>query len=689
VKTTAIKRLLIANRGEIARRIMRTAKGMGITTIAIYASGDEGEPFVAEADVAVPLDGERPADTYLDVARILTVAAASEADAVHPGYGFASERADFATAVIDAGLIWVGPPPAAIAAMGDKLAAKALMADAGVPVLASVEVAADGRMDGVAAAALEFPVLVKATAGGGGKGMRVVEEPSDLSAAITSAQREADAAFGDPTVFVERYLTGARHVEIQILADEAGTVIHAFERECSIQRRHQKIIEESPSPALDPPLRKSMTDAAVAAARAVGYRNAGTVEFVVASDGTFFFLEVNTRLQVEHPVTEAVTGLDLVREQLRIAEGHPLSVTQDDLVLSGHAIEARLYAEDPSVGFLPATGTVAAWQPEWSHAAPVAAAAISGCSIRVDSGVETGSVVGVDWDPMLAKVIAHAPTRTEAALGLALALERTVIRGVTTNRDYLVATLRHPAFLAGDATTDFVETSGVPRSRVPTGGEQRFAAVAATLVDQQSRRASAGVLASLPAGWRNSVMPPHRGHWRIGDVEWGVGYQTQRDGTLAVTVSAPTTAGGWAGPVRVVGSRPTAIGTEIDVVLNGVRHRALVGRDGATAWVQTDVGDVTLVEIDPFPEAEAAVVAGGLIAPMPGRVQRVEVVVGDRVERAQLLVVVEAMKMEHRVTAPTPGQVSELRVTAGDQVAAGDLLVVIDDEPGPPVAVTP
>jgi propionyl-CoA carboxylase alpha chain len=661
-----IRRLLVANRGEIARRIIRTAKSMGMTTIAVYAPGDEGEPFVAEADVSVPSAGERPADTYLDVGRILTIAEASEADAVHPGYGFASESADFATAVTGAGLIWVGPPASAIAAMGDKLAAKTLMAGAGVPVLPSVEVAADGRMDGVAAAALRFPVLVKAAAGGGGRGMRVVDEPPDLSAAISAAQREAGAAFGDSRVFVERYVTGARHVEIQILADDTGTVVHAFERECSIQRRHQKIVEESPSPALDPTLRQAMTDAAIAAARAVGYRNAGTVEFVVGPDKTFYFLEVNTRLQVEHPVTEAVTGLDLVREQLRIAEGHPLSVTQDDLVLSGHAIEARLYAEDPATGFLPATGTVVAWRPD-------------NTGVRVDSGIETGSTVGTDWDPLLAKVIAHAGTRTEAALRLALALERTVIRGVTTNRDYLVATLRHPGFLAGDTTTSFVETSGVPRRRTPSAGEHRFAAVAATLVDHQARRAAAGVLASLPAGWRNSVMPPQRARWRIGDHEWGVGYQLQRDGTFTATVSAPAEGGGWAGPVRLVGSRPTPVGTEVDVVLNGVRHRALVGRHGTTAWVQTDVGDVTLVEVDPFPEAVADAVAGGLVAPMPGRVQRVEVAVGDHVDRGQLLVVVEAMKMEHRVAAPTSGQVSGVGVAAGDQVGAGDLLVVIDD----------
>ncbi|MDQ6837052.1 MAG: biotin/lipoyl-binding protein [Actinomycetota bacterium] len=674
-----MRRLLVVNRGEIARRIMRTAREMGMTTIAVYASCDEGEPFVVEADVAVLVDGERPADTYLDVAKILKVAATNEADAVHPGYGFASERADFAAAVTCAGLTWVGPPPAVIAAMGDKLAAKKLMAGAGVPVLASLEVAADGSLDG--ATGLSFPVLVKASAGGGGKGMRVVDEPSDLAMAITSAQREAAAAFGDPTVFVEQYLSGARHVEIQILADDAGTVIHAFERECSIQRRHQKIIEESPSPALDPTLRKAMVDAAVAAARAVGYRNAGTVEFVVAPDGAFYFLEVNTRLQVEHPVTEAVTGLDLVREQFRIAEGHPLSVTQEDLSLAGHAIEARLYAEDPSVGFLPATGTVVAWQPDRTAFCPAAEATsvtTAPWSIRVDSGIETGSVVGVDWDPMLAKIIAHAPTRTEAALRLALALERTIIRGVTTNRDYLVATLRHPVFLAGDTTTSFVETSGVPRRRIPTADEQRLAAVAAALVDQAGRRAGSSVLTSLPSGWRNSVMPPQRARWRIGDDAWDVGYQAQRDGTFAVTVSAAAPAGAWAGRVRLVASRFTAVGTEVHIVVDGVRHPALVGRNDATTWVQTDAGDVALVEVDRFPEAATEAVAGGLVAPMPGRVQRVEVTADDHVERGQLLVVVEAMKMEHRVTAPAAGTVTEVRVTTGEQVTAGDLLVVID-----------
>lgn len=376
--------------------------------------------------------------------------------------------------------------------MGDKLAAKALMAEAGVPVLASLEVAADGRMDGAAAAALRFPVLVKAAAGGGG--MRIVERSDDLSAAIISAQREAGAAFGDPRVFVERYVGGARHVEIQILADEAGTVIHAFERECSIQRRHQKIIEESPSSALDPTLRKAMTDAAVAAARAVGVPKRGDGGVRGRPRWIVLFLGG------QHPAPGRAPGHrggDRPGPRPRAAAHRRGSSGERHPGRSGarrHAIEARLYAEDPSVGFLPATGTVVAWQPDERN-------------VRVDSGIETGSVVGVDWDPMLAKVIAHAPTRTEAALRLALALERAVTRGVTTNRDYLVATLRHPVFLAGDTTTAFVETAGVPRSRIPSAGERRFAAVAATLVDQRSRQATAGVLVSLPPGWRTRSCP--------------------------------------------------------------------------------------------------------------------------------------------------------------------------------------
>ncbi len=467
-----ISRLLVANRGEIARRVMRTARDMGVETVAVYSEGDVAAPHVNDADRAVALAGTTAAETYLDIEALLAAAGRAHADAVHPGYGFLSERAAFARAVLDAGLTWVGPPPDAIAAMGDKLVAKRIMADAGVPVLPSVEVGDQVPVPS------EWPVLIKAAAGGGGKGMRMVARPEDLAAAVTAARREAGAAFGSATVFIERYVPDARHVEIQVLADDHGNAVHCFERECSIQRRHQKVIEEAPSPALDAATRARMGDAALAAARAVGYRGAGTVEFVLDANGEFWFLEVNTRLQVEHPVTEAVTGLDLVREQLGIADGRPLSVAQDDLAITGHAIEARLYAEDPAAGFLPATGTLAEWAP-----APHPA-------LRWDSGVETGSVVGVEWDPLLAKAIAHAPTRDEAAARLALGLARARIRGVTTNRDFLVAALRHPDFRAGRATTAFIETSGVARARVPADGEVRVAAIAAALSADAARRAT-------------------------------------------------------------------------------------------------------------------------------------------------------------------------------------------------------
>src|SRR6266702_3359120 len=530
--------LLIANRGEIARRIIRTASAMGIATVAAYADGDAGAPFVKEADRAVALPGRTAAETYLNIDALLQAAASTGADAVHPGYGFLSERAAFARAVLAAGLTWVGPPPDVIEVMGDKLAAKRMMAEAGVPVLESWEVGGQsggapggspGRPSWTAAdlGELPMPLLVKAAAGGGGKGMRVVSRSGDLAEAVAAARREAGAAFGDPTVFCERYITGARHVEIQILADSHGNTVHCFERECSIQRRHQKIIEECPSPALEAGLRDRMGAVALAAAKAAGYAGAGTVEFVLGPSGEFWFIEINTRLQVEHPVTEAVTGLDLVREQLLVAQGLPLSVTQAGLAIDGHAIEARLYAEDPAAGFLPTTGTLLDWHP----------AAAPRC--RWDSGVEQGSTVGTEFDPMLAKVIAHAPTRTEAALRLALALERSRIRGITTNRDFLVAALRHPEFLAGDTTTSFIELTGLAAARPRPGAGLRIAAMAAALTAQAGARASAPVLRSLPSGWRNSVMPPERAGYRHEAGQLEVTYRRQRGGSFAVTVTGP------------------------------------------------------------------------------------------------------------------------------------------------------
>ena len=689
-----ITTLLVANRGEIARRIIRTAGAMGMRTVAVYADPDAGAPYVAEADRAVALPGRTAAQTYLNIGALLAAAAAAGADAVHPGYGFLSERADFARAVAGAGLTWVGPPAEVIEAMGDKLAAKRLLAEVGVPVLESWEVAGDTLPD---LAGVRLPLIVKAAAGGGGKGMRIVGAgpgaagsagaSPELADAVAAARREAAAAFGDGTVFLERYITGARHVEIQVLADSHGGVVHCFERECSIQRRHQKVIEECPSPAVDAGLRDRMGAAALAAAKAVGYLGAGTVEFVLEPSGDFWFLEVNTRLQVEHPVTEAVTGVDLVREQLLVAQGLPLSVTQDALAMNGHAIEARLYAEDPAAGFLPATGTLVDWCP----------AAAPPC--RWDSGVAAGSAVGVEFDPMLAKVIAHAPARTEAALGLALALERSRIRGVSTNRDFLVAALRHPEFLGGHTTTSFIEDTGVALARRPSPAELRTAATGAALAAQATRRAAAPVLATLPSGWRNTVMPPERAEFRHGPDTVVVSYARQRDGRFAVTVTGaapvPNGAPGSGESVTVAGAAPGLGGApgsgepvtvhhagdgRIDFTSGGQRHRLHVFAAGDRVWVQGPDGDVALTAVPRFPDAEhGGTVAGGLVAPMPGTVLAVHAAAGDTVAAGQLLMIVEAMKMEHRITAPRPGTLREVRARPGDQVSGGDLLAVIDE----------
>ncbi|TAL24352.1 MAG: ATP-grasp domain-containing protein, partial [Frankiales bacterium] len=429
-----ITRVLVANRGEIARRVFRTCREMGIGTVAVFSDADADAPFVREADRAVHLPGNAPADTYLRGDLVVAAAVRAGADAVHPGYGFLSEDAGFAQAVLDAGLVWIGPPPAAISAMGSKLAAKAMMADAGVPCLAGVD--ATGLADDALVKAAEdigYPVLVKASAGGGGRGMRIVSAEAELVAAVTGAQREAASAFGDGTVFLEKYVERPRHVEVQVLADAHGSCVALFERDCSVQRRHQKVLEEAPSPAVDDGLRTRLCEAAVAAAQAVGYTGAGTVEFVLSPDGTPAFLEMNTRLQVEHPVTELVTGLDLVRLQLLVAQGEPLPAEVLQARIQGHAIEARLYAEDPARGYLPVTGTL--------HRVEIPC----GAGVRVDSGVESGSVVSPFYDAMLAKVLAHGATRAEASARLAAALAGARLHGIRTNRDLLVRVLRSEA----------------------------------------------------------------------------------------------------------------------------------------------------------------------------------------------------------------------------------------------------
>ncbi len=647
-----ISRLAIANRGEIARRITRTAASMGIETVAMFSDTDAGSPHVRESDVAVRLAGRGASETYLNVDAVVAAALRSRADALHPGYGFLSENAELARAVIAAGLTWVGPTPEVIAAMGDKLAAKSAMAAAGVPTLPTWE--ADDP-------SVEFPVLVKAAAGGGGKGMRVVRDRSELAGALEAAAREAGAAFGDPTVFLERLVQRARHIEVQILADSHGNFVHLFERECSLQRRHQKIVEESPSSAVDSELRRALGDAALRGARAVGYLGAGTVEFVLEGDGSFWFLEVNTRIQVEHPVTEAVTGVDLVREQLLVAAGEPLSVRQEDLSIRGHAIEARLYAEDPANDFLPCTGALVDFS---VPARP---------QLRWESGVEQGSVVGIDFDPMLAKVISHAPSRPEAAAALALGLSRARVRGVVTNRDFLVAALRSKEFLRAETTTDFVDSAGVPRLRDVSDAEVAVAAAAACLAARHVRRSTAGVLGAVPGGWRNSVMPPERASYRHRGASVDVSYHFGRDGSATFVVNGSTLE---LSDVDVSAAPPglevTASGAGGDV------HRLHVAESAGKVWVQSVEGDVELEIVERFAVAGSPNPEGALVSPMPGRVVRVSVASGDAVEAGAELVVIEAMKMEHKLNAPTSGRVTQVLVGGGDQVAAGQLLVVVE-----------
>lgn len=647
IAPTPIRSVLVANRGEIARRVFRTARSMGMRCIAVFVDADADAPFVQEADEAVRLP-----DSYLDAEAVLAAAQRTGAEAIHPGYGFLSENAAFARAVTEAGIRWVGPSPDVIESMGDKIAAKRVAVEAGVPTLPSSEdPAADAP---TIEATVGYPLLVKASAGGGGKGMRIVESAVDLADAVQSAQREALSGFGDETVFLERYVASSRHVEIQILGDAHGNVVHLGERECSIQRRHQKIVEESPSPIIDAEMRTAMGEAALSLARHMGYESAGTVEFLV-DDVTreFFFLEVNTRLQVEHPVTEEVTGIDLVREQLRVAGGAELGYDQGDIDWTGSAIEVRLYAEDPDNDFLPATGTLSAYRPADEP------------TVRWDSGVEEGSVVGVDFDPMLAKVIAHAPTRAEAAGRLALALERMHLGGVVTNRDFLVATLRNEAFLAGDTTADFIE-------RVDPAGSQAapdtaIAAIVAAMWIQGRNRADDRVWGFARSNFRTGSLPPQ-----------SIEFETATDETHRIEYSLRRNGG------FTLGSGETVLVHEwtpddIELEIDGRRLRAAVTVADGVGYVTLGRTTVTLPVKPRFAIPGSELPTGGLVAPMPGSVIELRCAIGDTVAAGQVLIVLEAMKMEHHITAPFDGTVTELPIAVGDQVENGALLLTIEE----------
>ncbi|WP_163553210.1 biotin carboxylase N-terminal domain-containing protein [Candidatus Frankia alpina] len=664
-----ITKLLVANRGEIAVRIIRTAHAMDIATVAVFSDPDVDAPFVAAADEAVRLPGATPAETYLRGDLVIDAALRVGADAVHPGYGFLSENADFARACADAGIVFVGPPPEAIEAMGSKTRAKELMSAAGVPVLPGLivddELLAEPDRLVKAAAELDFPVLVKAVYGGGGRGMRIVRDLEALTDTVASARREAASAFGDGTVFLEHYVSRPRHVEVQVFADAHGDVVHLFERECSIQRRYQKIIEEAPSVAVDEHLRERLGSAAVAAAAAIGYVGAGTVEFVLDRSGRFFFLEVNTQLQVEHPVTEQVTGLGLVRAQLLVAQGAPLPAELRHARITGHAVEARLYAEDVPAGFLPATGTI--------HRFDVPA--FDG--VRVDSGVADGSVVGVHYDPMLAKVIAHGATRDEAIRRLARALAGTRVHGVTTNRELLVAILRDEAFRSGDIDTGYLDRHDAVAMGSPATSADVLAThlVAAALTAATERRAN-GILPTAPPGWRNVPTSPQRVVFALSGPgssgrgvsgrEVEVSYRWRAD-RVDVTVDGRAR--------EVVVHRLD--GEQADLTVDNVRSTVRVHRVGPEVYLDGRGGSTVARETPRFVEPGASAATGSLTAPMPGTVVRVAVERGAAVTAGEVVLVLEAMKMEHAVTAPHDGVLSALDVRPGQTVDGGHVLAVI------------
>jgi propionyl-CoA carboxylase alpha chain len=667
-----LNRVLVANRGEIARRVFRTCRELGISTVAVYSDADAGAPHVADADAAVRLPGAAPADTYLRADLLVEAALRAGADAVHPGYGFLSENAAFARLVQAAGLTWVGPPPGAIDAMGSKTQAKRLMAGAGVPVLA--------ELDPESLTAADLPVLIKAAAGGGGRGMRVVRELADLPAALAAAASEAGSAFGDSTVFCEPYLAAGRHIEVQVLADEQGSIWAIGERECSIQRRYQKIIEEAPSPLVErvPEMRARLFDAARAAARAVGYRNAGTVEFLADESGRFYFLEMNTRLQVEHPVTECTTGLDLVALQLQIADGRPLPGPTPPPA-TGHAIEARLYAEDPAAGWQPQSGTLYRLEVPrrpTTFRVPSGKRAASVPAIRVDSGVRAGSRVSVHYDPMLAKVIAWAPDRERAAAVLSAALAGAKIHGLVTNRNLLVRVLRHPAFLAGQTDTAFLDTHGVAAlvAALVSGDGVWLSALAAALADAAARQAAAPAAGRLPSGWRNVPSELQHKAYEVADsgsatVRCDVGYRIGRGGLMVDGRD----------DIALVSMAPGAV--QLDV--GGVLWRFEVAAYHGMTCVDSGLGAVTLRPVPRFVVPVSDVAAGSLLAPMPGTVSRLGAAVGERVAAGQPLLWLEAMKMEHVISAPAAGIVADLPVAAGQHVEVGSVLAIVKPEEDP------
>jgi 3-methylcrotonyl-CoA carboxylase alpha subunit len=659
------RRILIANRGEIACRVIRTAKRLGIATVAVASDADAKALHAALADAVVRIGPAPAAESYLNIGAIVAAAKESRAEAVHPGYGFLAENADFAEACERSGLAFVGPPPAAIRAMGAKDAAKERAAHAGVPVLAGYH-GPDQRRERLAAeaAALGYPVLLKAVAGGGGRGLRVVEDPALLADALAAARREAESAFGDGRLIVETYLPRARHVEVQVFADRHGGAVHLFDRDCSLQRRHQKIVEEAPAPGLAESLRRAMGEAAVRLARAIGYRGAGTVEFLVDGDARFHFMEMNTRLQVEHPVTEMITGLDLVEWQLRVAAGERLPLGQAEIAADGHAVEARLYAEDPARGFLPASGTLARFRLPGGNR-----------DVRVDAGFREGDAVPRHYDALLAKVVARGRDRAEAAGRLGQALGECQVAGLPTNLDFLSAIAAHPAFLAGEIDTGFVARHGadlVPKPASADATRLALAALWVALARAREARAEAERAGDPHSPWAEAF------GWRLnGDGRVSVRFA---DAGREIGVDVRRRAGRFLVdlPGRTV-EAAAELGADgaISARVDGVPLAAAAVRHGASLTLFLGRSRATLGVLDPLAAAAAAVEAGSrhLSAPMPGRIVEVRVRAGDAVRAGSPLLVMEAMKMEHTVVAPADGTVRALHFGAGSQVEEGALLL--------------
>lgn len=637
-----IKKLLIANRGEIASRIIKSAHQMGISTVAIYTDPDANSPYVREAKEAFKLDS-----SYLDAKAIIEIATTANVDAIHPGYGFLSENSNFANLVSKSNIKWVGPSANAIKKMGDKLTAKKLSEKANVPTLPMTSDPKEAKKIG-------YPLLIKAAAGGGGKGMRIVKSQKDLKESIASAQREAEGGFGDKRVFIERYIAKSRHIEIQILGDSYGNIVHLGERECSIQRRHQKVVEESPSPVVDEELRNKMGSAAIKIASLLKYESAGTVEFLFdEATKEFWFLEVNTRLQVEHPVTEEVTGIDLVREQLKIANGEPLDFSQEDIEWFGSSIEVRLYSEDPGNNFLPVTGKLIAFEPTED---PL---------VRWDTGVETGSEITPNFDPMLAKIISYGETRVEAANKLALALENSHFGGLKTNRDYLISILRSDEFLKGNTTTDFLEKAKIKDEIKLNEEEIYFLAIAASMWIQGKNRYESEVLSNLSSGWNNARLPMQEIKLQFNDELLTVKYKNNRDEIFTTDKNNSAKINTWDKNF-------------IDVEIDNTRIRSKVTFDNELLLIQSKSGDVLFKILPKFETVKKVAIEGGLNAPMPGKVVEIKIKKGAKIKKGDTLIILEAMKMEHKVLAPSDGKVKEILIHKDEQVENGATLVVLD-----------